>query len=178
MRLRVSVVAALACAAVCGPAAWAAELITPTVRLVPLGSAWGDNPAFAGTSTGLPGWLRWALTPQFQSGGTSGAIGLPDPSYRGIAWTMPLANSVLQQNDRLSFGFSLGNGFGDPFTGDDGRDPGAPRQGPTTRLGATIGYQVTPRIGLYVMFDHVSVSGLSREDQIANDLGMQMGLHF
>jgi hypothetical protein len=28
------------------------------------------------------------------------------------------------------------------------------------------------------MFDHVSVSGIAREDEISNDLGMRMGLRF
>jgi hypothetical protein len=178
MRFRLLILVVLACAVALGRPAPAAEQTYATVRL---GS--GDDPAtagaaFIGTSSGLPGWLRWALTPQVQNGGIQGAVGLADRSYRGVSWTVPLASSVLQAEDRLSFGFSLGNGVGDWLAGDDGRDPHDIRPNPTTRLGAAIGYQVTPRLGLYVMFDHISVSGLSREDEISNDLGMRLGLRF
>jgi len=161
-----------------GKPARAGEQSYATVRLGAGDAALGGGAEFIGTNAGLPGWLRWALSPQLTSGGTSGALGLPDPSYRGVTWTMPLATGVLQRNDKLSFGFSLGNGFGDSLAGEDGRDPRTLLPTPTTRLGAAIGYQVTPSIGVYMMFDHVSISGLSREDEYANDLGMRMGLSF
>ena len=163
---------ALACPAL------AAERSYPAVRLGGPAPASDNAAAFAGISSGLPGWLRWALSPQLQTGGVPGATGLTDRSYQVLAWTVPLASSLLQQNDRLSFGFSLGDGFGTSLTGADGRDPRSLPPTPTTRLGAAIGYQVTPNLGLYVMFDHVSVSGLAREDEIANDLGMRLGLRF
>ena len=178
MRTPVSVLAAFAVAAVLGGPAMA-DAPYPTVRLGSGGEPMGSEASFVGTSTGLPGWLRWALAPQFQGGTTPlGAAGLPDRSYRGVAWTMPLAGNLLQRNDRLSFGFSLGNGFGDMLAGDDWRDPATLRPTPTTRMGAAIGYQVTPNFGLFVMFDHVSVSGIAREDEISNDLGMRLGLRF
>jgi hypothetical protein len=178
MHLPVSVLAALAVvAALCGPAA--ADALYPTVRLGNGDQPLGGGAAFAGTTTDLPGWLRWALSPQFQGGTTPlGAAGLPDRSYRGVAWTMPLADNILQRNDRLSFGFSLGNGFGDSLAGDGWRDLTTVHPTPTTRFGAAIGYQVTPSLGLFVMFDHVSVSGIAREDEISNDLGMRLGLRF
>jgi hypothetical protein len=162
-----------------GSPALAGDVLYPTVRLGTGDEPMGGGTQFVGSSVGLPGWLRWALAPQFQGGATPlGAIGLPDPTYRGVAWTMPLANGVLQPNDRLSFGFSLGNGLGDSLALDDGLDPRSPHPTPTTRLGAAIGYQLTGNIGLYVMFDHISVSGIAREDEISNDLGMRMGLRF
>jgi hypothetical protein len=179
MRFGLLIVVALACAVALGRPAPAAEQTTyATVRLGDANDSVDPGAAFIGTSSGLPGWLSWALSPQVQSGGIQGAVGLTDRSYRGVSWTVPLASSLLQQDDRLSFGFSLGNGFGDSLAGSDGRDPHDIRPAPTTRLGAAIGYQVTPRLGLYVMFDHVSVAGLSREDGISNDLGMRLGLRF
>jgi hypothetical protein len=150
----------------------------PAVRLGGPSQDPASDATFAGISAGLPGWLRWALAPQLQSGGVSGAAGLTDRSYRALAWTVPLATGLLSQNDRLSFGFSLGDGFGSALLGADARDPRSMPPTPTTRLGAAIGYQVTPDLGLYVMFDHVSVNGLAREDEIANDLGMRLGLRF
>jgi hypothetical protein len=178
MRLAAAVLALLVCSAAgCRPAL-AADERHPTVRLSAPGAAWGHDAAFAGAGTGLPGWLRWALTPRLQSADGPGAAGLTDHSYHVLAWTVPLASSLLQPNDRLSFGFSLGNDVGGLLAGEDGRDPGMLPPTPTTRLGAVIGYQVTPRLGLYVTFDHVSVSGIAREDEIANDLGMRLGLRF
>jgi hypothetical protein len=180
MRVPVSVLVGLAfLAAVTGPVR-ADDAVFPTVRLGTGDQAMGGSrAAFAGTSTGLPGWLLWALTPQFQGGTTPlGASGQADPTYRGVAWTLPLASGLWQRNDRLSFGFSLGNGLGDSLVDDQTLDPRAPHPTPTTRVGAAIGYQVTDSIGLYVMFDHVSVSGIAREDEISNDLGMRLGLRF
>lgn len=161
-----------------GRPALAADQTITTVRLGGPAEATQVGAAFAGASDGLPGWLRWALSPQIQFGGVMGATGVPDRSYRGLAWTLPLTSGLWQQSDRLSLGFSLGNGFGDAFGNDDNRDPRAVGPTPTTRLGAAIGYQVTSSIGLYVTFDHVTVSGLSREDEISNDLGMKLGLRF
>jgi hypothetical protein len=177
MYLRLLVVVIGACAVAFARPAAAFEQTDATVRLGG-GAAGADGAAFAGTTTGLPSWLRWALTPQVQSGGMQGALGLTDRTYRGVTWTVPLASGLLQSDDRLSFGFSIGNGFGNWLAGDDARDQHSPYQTPTTRLGAAIGYQVTPSLGLYVMFDHVSVSGVAREDEIANDLGVRLGLRF
>jgi lipid A 3-O-deacylase len=177
MRLRLLILVIGVCAVAFGRPAMAFEQTDATVRLGG-GAATDDGAAFIGTTSGLPGWLRWTLTPQLQNGGVPGAVGLTDRSYRGVVWTVPLASGLLQNNDRLSFGFSLGNGFGDWLAGADGRDQHSPYPIPTTRLGAAIGYQVTQSLGLYVMFDHVSVSGVAREDEIANDLGIRLGLRF
>ena len=176
MRLGLLVLVVGACAVAFGQPAPAFEQTDATVRLGGGGTQAGA--AFAGTTSDLPGWLRWALTPQLQTGGTQASAGLTDRTSRGVAWTVPLASGLLQNNDRLSLGFSLGNGFGDWLAGDGAHDPHSPYQTPTTRLGAAIGYQVTPSLGLYVMFDHVSVSGVAREDEIANDLGVRLGLRF
>jgi hypothetical protein len=179
MRVPLSGLTVLAIVAALSGHAAAGEATYPTVRLGSGDEAMGSSAQFAGANTGLPGWLLWALTPQFQGGSTMlGAAGMTDRSYRGVTWTMPLANGVLQRNDRLSIGFSLGNGLGDSLGDDDGTDARTLHPTPTNRLGAAIGYQVTQNIGLYVMFDHVSVSGIAREDEISNDLGMRMGLRF
>ena len=165
-------------AALGGPAAADGQPVM-VVRLGgPMQPAVGEAATFGGTATDLPSWLRWALSPQLQSGSAVGSIGMADRSYRGATWTLPLASSLLQQNDRLTLGFSLGNGFGDAFASDGGRDARTQGPTPTTRLGAAIGYQVTQRIGLYLLFDHTTVSGIAREDEISNELGMRLGFRF
>lgn len=178
MRRAAAVLAFLLWAATVGSPALAADQSYPAVRLGGSGPYLSDNAAFAGTSVGLPGWLRWALAPQLQSGGVPGATGLTDRSYQALAWTVPLASGLLQQNDRLSLGFSFGDSLGDPLAFGEGRDPRSLPPTPTTRLGAAISYQVSPRLGLSVTFDHVSVSGLAREDGFASDLGVRLGLRF
>jgi hypothetical protein len=185
MRFALLILTVLAMAAIGCRSVHAADPAFAEVRLGDAAPSWSsggqtNTSAFAGVNTGLPSWLRWALQPQAQAGGPGGSAWLADTSYRGVVWTVPLASSLLQPDDRLSFGFSLGRGFGYTLPGADLRDLGPLRSAPTTRLGAAIGYEVTPRLSLYVLFDHVTggVGGLSREDEIANDLGMRMGLRF
>jgi hypothetical protein len=129
----------------------------------------------------LPGWLRWALEPQAQelaltsTTGTTNSVG---QGYRGLTWSVPLASGLLHRDDAISFGFSVGQSFGDLGPGSEGLDRRLAPATPLLRLGAGIGYQVTPRIGLYVLFDHVESSGPMRDDESKNDLGIRVGLRF
>ena len=121
----------------------------------------------------LPGWLRWATSPRVDVGGVANTAGATNQAYAGLTWTVPLATGLLHQDDGLNFGFSIGP---DLLGG-----PGTPRgldQGPQLRLGAELGYQVTPRFGLYVLFDHVTGGPLTREGESLNELGVRVGLHF
>jgi hypothetical protein len=177
MRAPVSGLVAMAVAAVVSGRA-AAGAPDTTVRLASEDRPMGGGAAFVGTGTGLPGWLRWALSTTIQDGTTAlGPAGLPDRTYPGIAWTMPLGDNLLQCENRLNFGFSLGNALGDSLAGDE-RDPATFHPTPTTRMGAAIDYHVTPSLGLFLMSNHVSVGGITREDEISNDLGMRVGLRF
>jgi hypothetical protein len=126
----------------------------------------------------LPGWLRWALEPQVQMLGTTGTTGVVGPAYRGMSWSVPLATGLLHQDDALSFGFSVGRSLGDFTPGSDNLDRRLAPGQPLLRLGAGIGYQVTPRLGLYVLFDHLASSGPTHVDESQNDLGIRVGLRF
>lgn len=181
--------APLLLAAVLAPHAAAAEVAPVEVRL---GLLWPDlgppgsrlagsdanaellfGPAAGDWAMGLPGWLRWAATPRLDVGGALNTAGATNQAYAGLTWTVPLATSLLHQEDGLSFGFSIGP---DWLGG-----PGTPRgldQGPQLRLGAEIGYQVTPRVGLFVLFDHVTGGPLVHEGDSLNELGVRVGLHF
>jgi hypothetical protein len=128
---------------------------------------------FAGWSANLPGWLRWAAAPQVNVGATVNTAGATNQGYAGLTWTVPLVTGLLHQTDGLSFGFSIGPELlGGPAT------PHGLDQGPQLRLGAEIGYQVTPRMGLYMLFDHVSDGALTHEGDSINELGVRVGLHF
>ncbi len=131
------------------------------------------SPALFGGWTALPAWLRWATSPQVNIGGTTNTAGVANQAYAGLTWTVPLTRGLLRANDGLSIGFSIGP----ELLG----GPGVPRGldgGAQLRLGAEIGYQVTPRFGLYVLFDHVSGGALTHEGDSLNDVGVRVGLHF
>ncbi len=131
-----------------------------------------DTP-LTGWTANLPGWLRWAAAPRIDIGATVNTAVASHQGYAGLTWTVPLATGLLHQDDGLSFGFSIGPDLlGGPGT------PGRLDMGPQIRLGAEIGYQVTPRLGLFVLFDHVTSGPLLHETDSLNELGMRIGLHF
>jgi hypothetical protein len=143
----------------------------------------GDKLFGLSGSSVLPGWLRWALAPRLESGDSFLNPGLASAQelaagYRGLSWSVPLASGLLHQDDALSFGFSLGRGLGDLVPGAEGQDRGPLRPTPYVRMGAGLGYQVTPRLGLYVLFDHISGGGPLHVDETQNNLGMRVGLRF
>ena len=127
----------------------------------------------SGWTANLPGWLRWAAAPRVDVGGTVNTAGATRQGYAGLTWTVPIASNLLHQSDGISIGFSIGPDLlGGPGT------PHGLDQGPQLRLGAEIGYQVTPRMGLYVLFDHVSGGTLAHEGDSLNELGVRVGLDF
>lgn len=131
-----------------------------------------DTP-LTGWSANLPIWLRWAAAPRVDVGGEVNTAGATNQAYAGLTWTVPLASNLLYQDDGLTFGFSIGPDLlGGPGT------PHGMDQGAQIRLGAEIGYQVTPRLGLYVLFDHVTGGPLTHESDSLNELGVRVGLHF
>jgi fermentation-respiration switch protein FrsA (DUF1100 family) len=128
---------------------------------------------FAAWTSDLPAWLRWAAEPQVNLGGSVNTAGVAQQGYTGLTWTAKVATSLLHRDDALTFGFSIGPGW----VG----GTGAPRgltSGTQLRLGAEIGYQVTPRFGLYVLFDHVASGSFSNETESLNELGVRVGLRF
>lgn len=131
-----------------------------------------DTP-LTGWTMNLPAWLRWAAQPRVNLGGTLNTAGAANQAYAGLTWTVPLTTGLLHANDGLSFGFSVG-----PDIMGGNAVPTGMGQGPLLRLGAELGYQVTPRVGLFVLFDHVSGGPLTHETDSLNELGVRVGLHF
>ncbi len=131
-----------------------------------------DTP-LTGWTANLPGWLRWAVAPRVNVGATVNTAVATRQGYVGLTWTVPLATGLLHRDDGLSFGFSIGPDLlGGPAT------PRGLDQGAQLRLGAEIGYQVTPRMGLFVLFDHVTGGPLTHEGDTLNELGVRVGLNF
>lgn len=126
-----------------------------------------------GWTMNLPAWLRWAVAPRVNLGGTLNTAGAANQAYAGLTWTVPLASSVLHDNDGVSFGFSIG-----PDLLGGNAVPRGLDQGPQLRVGAELGYQVTSRVGLFVLFDHVSGGSFAHDGDSLNELGVRVGLHF
>ena len=128
---------------------------------------------FAGWGTNLPAWLQWMATPRVDVGGVLNTAGGPNQGYAGLTWTVPLSTSLLHRTDGVSMGFSIGPDLlGGPGT------PHGMDQGPQLRLGAELGYQMTPRVGMYVLFDRITGGPLTHEADSINELGVRVGLHF
>lgn len=128
---------------------------------------------FTNWTTDLPAWLRWAAEPQVNLGATVNTAVAAQQAYAGLTWTARVASYLLDRDDALTFGFGIGPGW----VG----GAGAPRgltSGTQLRLGAEIGYQVTPRFGLYVLFDHVGGGSFASETESLNELGVRVGLRF
>ena len=126
-----------------------------------------------GWTTDLPAWLRWAAAPRVDLGGVLNTAAAANQAYAGLTWTVPLARGILHQDDGVNFGFSIGPDMLGGAAVPHGLD-----QGPQLRLGAELGYQVTPRFGLFVLFDHVTGGPLTHESDSLNELGVRVGVQF
>jgi len=170
----------------------AAAAAPPPAAEVRLGVLWADLGPSAGRLPGadlngellfttpltawtlnLPAWLRWAAAPRVNFGGTVNTAGAANQAYTGLTWTLPLASSLLRRSDTISFGFSVG-----PDLLGGNAVPTGLNQGPQLRLGAELGYQVTPEVGVFLQFDHVTSGAAAREGDSLNELGLRVGLHF
>jgi lipid A 3-O-deacylase len=133
---------------------------------------------FAGLGDDLPGWMRWLAEPRPTIGGSVNTDGYTSQGYAGLTWTIPLANALLRPNDELDLGFFFGGEGNNGHVDHPDRDHKALGSNVLFRLGGEIGYQVTPRVGLYVLFDHASNAGFARYNESINDLGARVGLRF
>lgn len=131
-----------------------------------------DTP-LTGWTMNLPAWLRWVVAPRVNVGGVLNTAWAANQAYAGLTWSVPLATSLLRADDGISFGFSVG-----PDVLGGNAVPHGLDQGAQLRLGAEVGYQVTPSMGLYVQFNHVTSGPAAHESDGLNELGMRVGLHF
>jgi lipid A 3-O-deacylase len=132
---------------------------------------------FTGLGAGLPSWVRWLAEPQPMIGVSINSSGYTSEGYAGLTWTLPLLARLLRDSDGVSLDLSAG---GEVNNGriNGGGDHVALGSNAMFRLSAELGYQVTPRVGLYVLLDHYSNAGLARENAGITDLGVRVGLRF
>jgi hypothetical protein len=127
---------------------------------------------------GAPSWLRWLVQPRPHVGFEANTAGDTSQGYFGLTWTLSVAQHVLRGGD----GVHLGISFGPSFNNGEIRARRADRKS----LGSNalfrecfeLGYRVTPRWEVSLLFDHVSNAGLARYNQSINDAGLRVGVDF
>jgi hypothetical protein len=135
----------------------------------PLPRDWGDS---------MPDWLGWIARPRPQVGGDLNTSGATDQAYAGLDWTVKLIPRVFFASDRITLDLAIGpsfnNGHVDPTTA----DRKALGSNALFRLAGELGWHPAPRLGVYVLFEHVSNAGLDQFNQSLNDFGLRVGWRF
>jgi lipid A 3-O-deacylase len=126
----------------------------------------------------LPDWLAWVAQPRPQLGGDLNSSGYTNQAYLGLSWTVPLIPRVLSGNDRITLDLSVGPSFNNGHL--DETDPERKALGSHVliRGAAELGWHVTSRFGVFVLFEHSSNAHLAQYNQSLNELGMRIGWRF
>ena len=130
---------------------------------------WGDS---------LPEWLKWVARPRPQIGGDLNTAGATSQIYGGLNWTVPLAPRVLFDNDHLTLDLDFGPSVNNGHVNRTVPDRKALGSQALFRLAAELGWHFTPRLAVYLLFEHVSNSDLATYNQSLNDVGVRVGYRF
>src|SRR5712691_2851617 len=125
-----------------------------------------------------PAVLRVLGAPRPHLGLAVNTVGATDYGYGGLTWSGRPWRPLLTLPDGLFVAGSLGG------AAHDGHLNTAPSD--RKRLGSRLlfresvegGYQLTPRLSLSVLFDHLSNAGLAHYNQSLNNLGVRVGVLF
>lgn len=135
----------------------------------PFPQDWGNS---------LPDWLAWVARPRPHLGGDLNTAGATSQAYAGLTWTAPLSQHLLSDSDAvtldLDFGPSVNNGHVDRAR----PDRKALGSNALFRLAAELGWHPTPRLGVYLLYEHASNAGLANNNQSINDIGLRAGYRF
>lgn len=124
-----------------------------------------------------PAW-RWLLRPRPHLGFSANTAGATSKGYAGLTWTLPLAAGLLRPGDGLALDIFGGGSVNDGLH--VSREPDRKSLGSSLgfRVGAELGYRITPRHTVSIFFDHDSNGGLARRNQGLNSLGLRFGIGF
>jgi lipid A 3-O-deacylase len=126
----------------------------------------------------LPGWLTWVARPRPFLGGELNTAGATNQVYAGLTWTVPLSRRVLSDSDSLTLDLDFGPGLNDGHVRPTTPDRKALGSNALFRLAAELGWHFTSRVGVYLLFEHVSNAGLTRYNEGLNDFGLRVGYRF
>jgi lipid A 3-O-deacylase len=129
-------------------------------------------------ASGLPTWLAWIAQPRPNLGGDLNTAGATDELYAGLDWTVPLSPRVLLGDDRLTLDLDFGGGANNGEIAPTVPDRKALGSNVLFRLAGEIGWHPTPRLGVFLLYEHYSNGGTARYNESLNDFGGRVGLRF
>ena len=135
----------------------------------PFPAEWGDA---------LPSWASWLAHPRPVLGGDDNTAGATSDLYLALDWTVPLSPRVLFADDRLTLDLDAGGSANNGLIGPATPERKALGSNALFRLAGEIGWHPTPRIGVFVLFEHYSNGGTAQYNQSINDLGGRVGIRF
>ena len=127
---------------------------------------------------GLPDWLKWVARPRPHLGGDLNTAGATSQIYAGLTWTVPLSPRVLFNDDRFTFDLDFGPSVNNGRINKTILDRKALGSHVLFRLAAELGWHVTPRFGVYLLFEHVSNGDLATYNESLNEVGLRVGYRF
>ena len=125
-----------------------------------------------------PAFLRIFGLPRPHLGLAVNTAGATNYGYVGLTWSGRPWRPLLALPEALFVAGSLGGGIHDGSL--NTAPPGHKRLGSRFlfRESAEVGYQLTRRLSVSGMFDHLSNGGLARYNQSLNNLGARVGVTF
>jgi len=125
-----------------------------------------------------PAFLRVLGAPRPHLGVSVNTAGQTDYGYVGLTWRGRPWRPLLALPDALFVAGSLGGGAHDGYL--NTAPPGRKRLGSRLlfRESVEVGYQLTRRISMSALYDHLSNAGLAHYNQSLNNLGVRVGVTF
>jgi len=125
-----------------------------------------------------PAFLRNLGAPRPHLGVSINTAGQTDYGYLGLTWSGRPWRPLLALPEGLFVAGSLGGVAHDGYL--NTAPPGRKRLGSRLLLreSAEVGYQLTRRVSVSALFDHLSNAGLAHYNQSLNNLGVRVGVTF
>jgi lipid A 3-O-deacylase len=125
-----------------------------------------------------PAFLRLLGSPRPHLGVSVNTAGATDYGYVGLTWSGRPWRPLLMLPDALFVAGSFGGAIHDGHL--NAAPPDRKRLGSRLlfRESVEVGYQLTRRFSVSVMFDHLSNGGLAHYNQSLNNLGARVGFQF
>jgi lipid A 3-O-deacylase len=125
-----------------------------------------------------PAFLRILGAPRPHLGVSINTAGQTDYGYIGLTWRGRPWRPLLALPEGLFVAGSLGGVAHDGYL--NTAPPGRKRLGSRLlfRESAEVGYQLTRRVSVSALFDHLSNAGLAHYNQSLNNLGVRVGVTF
>jgi lipid A 3-O-deacylase len=125
-----------------------------------------------------PAFLRVLGAPRLHLGLSVNTAGATDYGYVGLTWSGRPWRPLLALPDALFVAGSLGGSVHDGYL--NAAPPGRKRLGSRLlfRESVEVGYQLTRRVSVSALYDHLSNAGLAHYNQSLNNLGIRVGVTF